>query len=250
MKVIAGVTAALLIECGAAYGYRPFISTDAAVADPHQVEVEMGYFGFSRTSRANTYGVPQLVLNYGVHDRMEAVAELNQLDIPDRGSPEVMAPALDLKWVAREGFLQDKPGDSVAFETTLLLPSTLPGQKNVGFQETGIWSHRLLGLLFHFNLGGGVTNDDAAGFLFWGTIAEKPITRTLRAVGEITGESPADGPPDNSGLVGLIWDTPKPNLALDVGVRRGLSQSSADWQLTAGFSYGFVPPQLLESLRE
>jgi hypothetical protein len=249
MKVIVGTLASILLGCGTAYGYRPFISTDAAVADLHQVEIEMGYFGFSRTGRANTYGVPQLVLNYGVHDRMEAVAELNQLNVAADNSPQVIAPALDLKWVAREGFLQDKPGDSVAFETTLLLPSTPPGQKDVGFQETGIWSHRLLGLLFHFNLGGGVTNDDATGFLFWGTIAERPITKTLRAVGEITGENPAGGPPDNSGLVGLIWDTPKPDLALDVGVRRGLTQSSADWQLTAGFSYGFIPSQLLKSPR-
>ena len=72
-------------------------------------------------------------------------------------------------------------------------------------------------------------------------IAERPLTTSLRAVGEITGQSPAGGPPDNSGLVGLIWDTPKPDLALDVGIRRGLAQSSADWQLYAGFSYGFIP---------
>lgn len=209
----------------------------------------MGYFAFSRIGRRNTYSVPQMVLNYGVRDRMEAVAELFQLNVAGGGSPQVVEPALDLKWVAREGFLQDKPGDSVAFETSLLLPSTLEDQGSVGFQETGIWSHRLLGLLFHFNLGGGATREDGVGFLFWGTIAERPITKTLRAVGEITGESPAGGPPDNSGLVGLIWDTPKPDLALDISARRGLANSSADWQLTAGFSYGFMLPPLQKTVR-
>ncbi len=154
--------------------------------------------------------------------------------------PGLPRPELDLKYVAKEGFLQDKPGDSVAFESSLLLPSTSAQETHVGFQETGIWSHPILGFIFHINLGAGIERDYDEGFLFWGTIAEHPVTKTLRIVGEISGEAPNGQLPDNSGLLGFIWQAPYPDLFLDLGARRGLTQASADWQFTTGFSYGFT----------
>lgn len=41
----------LLIYPIPARGYRPFISTDAAVADPKEIEVELGYFSLRREPR-------------------------------------------------------------------------------------------------------------------------------------------------------------------------------------------------------
>ena len=66
-----GLALAFLFLSHAAYAYRPFISTDAAVADLHQVELEMGYYGLTRNGGSNTYS-PLTVLNYGVWNRLFA----------------------------------------------------------------------------------------------------------------------------------------------------------------------------------
>jgi len=35
---------ALFFPFSLAWGYRPFLATDAAVADPKELEIELGYF--------------------------------------------------------------------------------------------------------------------------------------------------------------------------------------------------------------
>src|SRR5262249_40786136 len=53
-------TSALLALCAVLLGpastwaYRPFVSTDAAVADPKEVEIELGYFNLERRGHENT----------------------------------------------------------------------------------------------------------------------------------------------------------------------------------------------------
>ena len=91
----------------------------------------------------------------------------------------------------------------------------------------------------HFNVGPGIAQDATEGFIFDGDIIEHPLTKTLRAVGELSMQATVSQPPNNSGLLGVIWDTPKSDLALDAAVRRGLSNESPDWLMTTGFSYGF-----------
>ena len=50
----------------AAWGYRPCIATDAAVADPKEMEIELGYFTLERDRGKNTFIIPKVVLNYGI----------------------------------------------------------------------------------------------------------------------------------------------------------------------------------------
>jgi hypothetical protein len=121
----------LLMQGHAVYAFRPFISTDAAVADFHEVEIEMGVFNFSREGDVNTYTVPEAVFNYGIFNRVEAVA---QVDVDKtRGVPiQWGEPSLSVKVVAKEGFLQDKPGDSVAFETAILPSAVVPNERPRG----------------------------------------------------------------------------------------------------------------------
>src|SRR3989441_13350014 len=64
IKVLLALCAVLLIPASA-WAYRPFVSTDAAVADPREVEIELGYFNLERTRRRNTIATPSMVLNYG-----------------------------------------------------------------------------------------------------------------------------------------------------------------------------------------
>src|SRR5262245_3906524 len=56
-------------------GYRPFVSTDAAVADVKEVEIEFGYFNLERDRGRNTFIVPKAVLNYGLIRNLEVVGE-------------------------------------------------------------------------------------------------------------------------------------------------------------------------------
>jgi hypothetical protein len=66
-----------------AWAYRPFVSTDAAVADPKEVEIELGYFNLERTRRDNTIMTPSAVLNYGFAKNWEAVGEF-RVEASDR----------------------------------------------------------------------------------------------------------------------------------------------------------------------
>ena len=58
-----------------ALGYRPFVSTDAAVADLKEIEIELGYFNLERERARTTFIVPKAVLNYGLIENLELVGE-------------------------------------------------------------------------------------------------------------------------------------------------------------------------------
>src|SRR5215510_14549758 len=49
----------LVFSESAAWGYRPFIATDAAVADPKEIEIELGYFNLERDKGKNTFIIPR-----------------------------------------------------------------------------------------------------------------------------------------------------------------------------------------------
>jgi hypothetical protein len=233
-EVLAALFVALLIPASA-WAYRPFVSTDAAVADPREVEIELGYFNLDRTRGANTISTPHVVLNYGVAKNLELVAEFNLEVSPD---VELSDPSVSLKGVLKEGALQDKPGVSVAVEAGPLLPSTLPHERGVGFEAIGIVSGKLAPVTLHVNGGGGV-NRDGQLFGVWGVIGELPLTLKLRLVSEVNGESTRGERPNNSALLGLIWQPTSRNVFLDVGVRHGISRAAPDWQFTLGVTFGF-----------
>ena len=221
-----------------AWAYRPFVSTDAAVAGLKEMEIELGYFNLQRANGQSTYTIPSVVLNYGLFQRLEVVAESN-LEIPPDEDARLVDSALSLKRVFKEGVLQGEEGISFAIEAGALLPSTAQGEKRFGFEGVGILSGRISPFTFHINLGGGVDRDETNPFFVWGVIGEFPMTLKFRLVGEINGESHKKMPVDTSGLLGLIWQSPRPNLSFDAGVRRGISRTSPDWQFTAGLTFGF-----------
>ena len=70
--VLAGT---LALAASPAWAYRPFVSTDAAVADPGFMEIELGYFQLAHEHHEDTFSTPKLVLNYGIVDRLEIVGE-------------------------------------------------------------------------------------------------------------------------------------------------------------------------------
>ena len=72
---LAAFLATLLLMPWAPGADRPFISTDAAVADQRELEIELGYFTLEQSKGENTFRIPSLVLNYGVWKNTEIVGE-------------------------------------------------------------------------------------------------------------------------------------------------------------------------------
>ena len=227
-----------LLPFSRAWAYRPFVSTDAAVADPKSIEIELGYFNYERERGENAFIVPKLVLNYGLISNAELVGEFS-MEQPAHGSVRLRDAALSIKAVVKEGVLQEKSEISFALEAGPLLPSTDKEERRFGFEGIGIISGKVNAFTYHVNLGGGLDRANTDAFMVWGIIGELPVTPKLRVVGEINGEAVRTHTPDNSALVGLIWEAPWRNMAIDTGVRRGISRAAADWTFTAGLSLSF-----------
>ena len=77
---------ALLFSSSRAHAYRPFDGTDAAVAELHEFELELGPVGYASQGPDHLLVVPRYVLNYGIADRVELVVDGRGL-LPLDGHP-------------------------------------------------------------------------------------------------------------------------------------------------------------------
>jgi hypothetical protein len=82
-------------------------------------------------------------------------------------------------------------------EMGLLLPSTVPGERRLGFEGVGM-SLRMSPFTFHLNLE--VGREETRPFGVWGVILELLIGATVRVVGEVNGESVHGQAANNSGF--------------------------------------------------
>jgi len=226
-----------------AEAYRPFISTDAAVADSKELEIELGYFALRHEHRENTFLIPSAVLNYGVWRNLELVGEFRVTRSPG-GDVDVVDPAVFVKAVIQEGVLQEHDGIGVAVEAGPLLPSTVRGDRGAGFEAIGIASGRVAPFTIHVNVGGGIDRSAAKPFGLWGIIGELPVHPKLRIVAEVTGERVAAKPANNSALLGVIWQPSPRNVYWDVAVRRGITGGGPDWEVTTGVTFAFSLPSV------
>src|SRR5262247_3839120 len=152
--LILAVGTCVLAWSSSASAYRPFVSTDAAVADPKEIETELGYFTLDRTKDEHTFIIPRTVVNYGLFKNWEGVAEFAIQRRPD-AELDVIDPALSLK-------------------ASALLPSTEKGQERFGFEAIGILSDKLGPFTFHLNGGLGIERSTGDLVGIWGLIAELP----------------------------------------------------------------------------
>ena len=68
--------ALLLLAISAnSWAYRPFVSTDAAVADPQEVEIELGYFTLEKAKLIRAQGIPASY-DLFMAEKLEALAGL------------------------------------------------------------------------------------------------------------------------------------------------------------------------------
>src|SRR5438067_7880072 len=99
----------LLAWTSEAFAYRPFDGTDAAVAEPGEVEIELQPAGAQWSQRQNLLIAPAVVFNYGLLENWEAVLE-GQLQTPfsPSGATTLSALGAFLKNIVRPGVLQDR----------------------------------------------------------------------------------------------------------------------------------------------
>ena len=218
--------------------YRPFDGTDAAVADEHEFELELGPLGYLREGPAKSLIVPAVVANYGLGDDRELVLEGKVVrrigDIGGEARTSLVDDALSIKQVLRRGVLQDLSGVSIATECGVLLP-TIHAESGTGGTCALIGSQRWSAVTMHLN--GALTfTRDHHWSRFIGLITEGPADWTVRPAVEVLAENEVDGPRTRSALVGLIWRASE-TLAFDVGARYARSDDVNVREIRAGLTW-------------
>jgi hypothetical protein len=220
---------------GPAFAYRPFDGTDAAVAAPGELEIELQPAGVQHEQGTQTLIAPWTVVNIGLSEGWEAVFEgRGETPLSPSGSTNLMMDGAFLKHVVVPGVLQDKSGPSIATEFGVLLPDST-GDSGVGASWAGIVSQRGDWGTVHFHVETSLTRDHHAD-VFVGTIIEGPITWKVRPVAEFFYEKEFGMEETVSGLVGLIWQV-SDKLSFDVAVRHALTNAHSVNELRAGLTF-------------
>ena len=223
-----------------AHAYRPFDGTDAAVADPGEVEVELQPAGAQWSREQNLLIAPAVVYNYGLTENWEAVLE-SQLNTPfsPSGPTTLSASGAFLKHIIRPGVLQDKAGPSIATEFGVLLPDS-NGDSRFGASIDTIVSQRWDWGTAHLNIAAELTRDQRAD-VFTDLILEGPLKWVVRPVAEFFYEEEFGRAHTLSGLVGAIWQV-NDKLSFDVGFRHAVTNGSNVNEIRAGLTVGFMTP--------
>lgn len=233
------VALAVLAPPRQASAYRPFDSTDAAVADFRETEIEFGPAQLRRDDSGTTLIAPAVVYNYGFAKNWELVIE-GQGEHPLSGDDtrsSFVDDAISLKHVLREGVLQGKTGTSVATEFGVLLPE-INGVPNAGASWALLMSDRWSWGTIHLNIGTAWTREQHPD-VFIGTIVEGPFDWKVRPVAEIRYEREFESKEIYSALAGVIWQA-RDNLAFDLAVREAWVNGRPETQLRAGVTFAFA----------
>ena len=227
----------LVITCWStnALAYRPFDSTDPAVADLDELEVEVSPVSFRHAESSEGWISPQVRLNYGFAESWEVVLE-GQAEHAQGVRSVLVGNALSLKTILREGSLQDVTGLSLATEMSVLLPG-LREESGVGASWVGIAGQRWSWGAVHVNIAASPSRDNR-GAVFVGTIVEGPIAWNVRPVAELVYEREFGLNEELAILAGIIWQA-KDNLSFDFAVRQAQVNASPETEIRAGLTFAF-----------
>lgn len=230
----------VLLEPAVAAAYRPFNSTDAAIAKKRAIEIELGPLGYLSEAGGHFLVIPSLILNWGFAQGWEVVLEGRQFVRLETLAAEphlrIEDTAASLKGILRRGSMQDGAGPSIAMEVGVLLP-TRHGESGTGAQGTIIASQRWRFATVHVNASAFVARSGDPGGS-GGLIVEGPDRWVVRPVAEVLVEGERNATPGSSTLVGAIWRV-RDNLCFDAGLRRARSRGATATELRAGLTWGF-----------
>jgi hypothetical protein len=221
-----------------ALAYRPFDGTDAAVADPGEMEIEFQPAGVMRTDAQKTLVAPATVLNFGLKKGWEFVLE-GRFETPfsPSGPTGLTDAGAFLKHVLRPGALQDQPGPSIATEFGVLFPDSVGDTRSFGASVAAIVSQRWDWGTTHLNVQGQYTRDQRAD-IFTSLILEGPYKWPVRPVAEVFYEEEFGRAHTISGLIGAIWQV-RDNLSFDIGLRHAVTNGARVDEIRAGLTVGF-----------
>jgi hypothetical protein len=235
----AGTLGALLLLWPlTASAYRPFDGTDADVAEPHELELELGPAGYYRQGSVRDF-VSGGVINFGFAPTFELVLQ-GFAYLPNDPSRPALNKFTDtgafVKHVWREGCLQEKGGPSFATEIGPLLP-TVNDADGFGAYVGAILSTCVgESLIIHWNAEAQILRATYDLDLFGGAILELPPSKyVVRPVAEVFVERDFGGPQTYSGLVGVIWRV-RDKLSLDLAVREAVIAGQSVNEVRTGFS--------------
>jgi hypothetical protein len=223
-----------------ALAYRPFDGTDAAIAEPGQVEIELGPAQYLQEGSESALVAPTVVLNYGLSERWELVLQGEAVHslMEESRKTSLLGNGLFLKGVLREGSLQGKAGPSIATEFGFLLPGINDDPTSgTGGSLAGIVSQQWPWMTVHLNTAVAVTRQQTAD-AFVGVIVEGPHDWPLRPVAEVFYERDFGGVTTTSALVGAIWQV-RDNIAFDVGLRGAQVNDQPLREVRFGVTFGF-----------
>ncbi|HEU0032823.1 MAG TPA: hypothetical protein VFQ53_19460 [Kofleriaceae bacterium] len=219
-----------------AHAYRPFDGTDADVAEPGEFELELGT-AYERDPEASYLVAPAMVLNWGFATHLELVADIKGVVglAPAAGEPRTHLLDNDLliKWLGRDGTLQDRRGPSLAIEAGVLLPEAR-GDDGFGAEANLIGSYRTRPVTLHLNQAIAYTRSHSAE-LVTSAILEGPASLAVRPVAEATLAYEA-GDTTLGGLVGAIW-TASEHVAIDGGVRLARDPAATTFEARVGMTW-------------
>ncbi len=239
----AGLVLSLILATawsGDALAYRPFDGTDAAIAEPGQVEIELGPAQYLEEGSERFLVAPTVILNYGLSERWELVLQGEAVHSLMEESPKssLVGNGLFLKGILREGSLQGKPGPSIATEFGFLLPDiNVDPSSGTGGSLAGIVSQQWPWMTVHLNAAVATTRQQTAD-AFFGVIVEGPRDWPLRPVAEVFYERDFGGVTTTSALVGAIWQV-RDNIAFDVGLRGAQVNDQPLREVRFGVTFGF-----------
>ncbi|MDQ2642344.1 MAG: hypothetical protein M3020_00910 [Myxococcota bacterium] len=224
---------------GSARAYRPFDGTDANVGGVGVLTVEAGPLQLRRSGGESSLS-PGLVFNLGFAEDFEAIVDARQwlaLGSVSSGSRlRELESAATLKWLLREGSLQDEPGVSVAVEAALQAPE-VRGEGGFGAKGTAALSYRWDFATLHVNQSAGRSR---LGNLLLSNslIVEGPDPWMVRPVAELTSEQELDEGASYGCLLGAIA-TASDTIAFDLGLRVARQDERAAFELRLGLTWGF-----------
>jgi len=226
------------LSCGGdALAYRPFVGTDAAVADLGELETEFGPAEPMRAGSQRLLTSAETVFNLGIAEGWEAVLQGQAVTLLSPGPMQtsLLGNEFSLKNILRDGVLQEKDGPSIAVEFGPLLPG-VNGEPGTGASWGGIVSNRWGWLTTHVNAAVAVTRTHHAD-AFFGTIFEGPWdwpVRPIRARKRLRRRGAAE---TVSGLAGAIRQV-NDKLAFDIALRDGRVNGHTVNELRAGVTFG------------
>jgi hypothetical protein len=238
-RVLSAIGASLLLVPCRAFAYRPFDLTDADIAAPREIELEVGPLAVVRT-RQGTQLEPGFVVNFGLSQRLELVVEGQEI-VPIGPRQETLqwetAPALLLKGLLRRGSLQGQSGPSMALEAGVLTP-LLPLEEGFGASLAFITSQQWPALTIHVNAQAVWTRDHHADGI-GGVIIEGPHRWAVRPVAETFVERESPRLTTVSGLAGAIWEI-REGLSVDAAARRAREDGLGVFEVRAGMTWAFA----------